>query len=78
MSILKSAKRVIQIEQAALHELEERIGENFENAIKLILESKGRVIVTGMGKSGAIAKKMVSTFARISSRRRPSYSKRRV
>jgi len=63
MSILKSAKRVIQIEQAALHELEERIGENFENSIKLILESKGRVIVTGIGKSGAIAKKMVSTFA---------------
>jgi len=63
MSILKSAKQVIRIEQAALHELENRIGKNFENAVKLILESKGRVIVTGIGKSGAIAKKMVSTFA---------------
>ena len=63
MSILESAKRVIRIEREALHEMENRIGANFENAIKLILQSEGRVIVTGMGKSGAIAKKMVSTFA---------------
>jgi arabinose-5-phosphate isomerase len=63
MSILESARRVIKIEQAALFELEKRIGQNFENAVKLILQSKGRVIVTGIGKSGAIAKKIVSTFA---------------
>jgi len=61
--ILKSAKRVIRIEREALHELENRIGENFEKAVHLILKSNGRVIVTGMGKSGAIAKKIVSTFA---------------
>jgi len=63
MSILESAKRVIRIEQAALFELENRIGVNFEKAVRLILGSKGRLIVTGMGKSGAIAKKMASTFA---------------
>ncbi|KAA3617265.1 MAG: KpsF/GutQ family sugar-phosphate isomerase [Calditrichaeota bacterium] len=63
MPILEAAKQVIRIEREALHEMENRIGENFENAIKLILQSEGRVIVTGMGKSGAIAKKMVSTFA---------------
>jgi len=63
MSILESAKQVIKIELAALYELEERIGANFEKAVKLILERKGRVIVTGIGKSGAIAKKMASTFA---------------
>ncbi len=63
MSILESAKRVIRIEREALHEMENRIGSNFENAVKCILKSEGRVIVTGMGKSGAIAKKMVSTFA---------------
>lgn len=62
MSILNAAKQVIRIEQAALKDLEERIGENFEKAARLILESKGRVIVTGIGKSGAIAKKMASTF----------------
>ena len=55
MSILESAKRVIRIEREALHEMENRIGDNFENAVKLILQSEGRVIVTGMGKSGAIA-----------------------
>jgi arabinose-5-phosphate isomerase len=63
MPILEAAKRVIRIEREALHEMENRIGANFENAIQLILKSKGRVIVTGMGKSGAIAKKIVSTFA---------------
>lgn len=63
MHILDSAKRVIRIEREALHDMEKRIGTNFENAVKLILKSQGRVIITGMGKSGAIAKKMVSTFA---------------
>ena len=63
MGILDSAKRVIRIEREALFEMEKRIGHNFEQAVNLILQSKGRVIVTGMGKSGAIAKKIVSTFA---------------
>jgi len=63
MPILESGKRVIRIEREALHEMENRIGTNFENTVKLILQSKGRVIVSGIGKSGAIAKKMVSTFA---------------
>jgi arabinose-5-phosphate isomerase len=63
MSILETAKKVIKIELEALQELEARVGEHFENAVKLILKSKGRVIVTGIGKSGAIAKKIVSTFA---------------
>ncbi|MCB9057321.1 MAG: KpsF/GutQ family sugar-phosphate isomerase [Calditrichae bacterium] len=63
MPILESARRVIRIEREALFELENRIGSNFETAVNTILQSNGRVIVTGMGKSGAIAKKIVSTFA---------------
>jgi arabinose-5-phosphate isomerase len=63
MPILASAKRVIRIEREALHEMENRIGANFEKAVKIILDSPGRVMITGMGKSGAIAKKMVSTLA---------------
>lgn len=62
MSILDSARRVIRIEREALRAMEDRIGENFEIAVKLILGSKGRVIVMGMGKSGAIGRKMSQTF----------------
>ncbi len=63
MKIVESARRVIRIEREALLEMETRIGENFENAVKLILKSKGRVIVTGMGKSGAVGRKISSTLA---------------
>ncbi len=62
MPILESAKKVIRIEREALHEMENRIGENFEKAVRLILNSKGRVIISGMGKSGAVGRKISSTF----------------
>lgn len=62
MPILESAKKVIRIEREALHEMENRIGKNFEQAVNIILNSKGRVIVTGMGKSGAVGRKISSTF----------------
>jgi arabinose-5-phosphate isomerase len=62
MPILESAKRVIRIEREALREMENRIGSNFEKAVNLILNNKGRVIVTGMGKSGAVGRKIASTF----------------
>jgi len=61
--IVEIGKRVIRIEKSAIAAVEERIGENFSKAVKLILNSKGRVIVTGMGKSGAIGKKISSTLA---------------
>jgi len=63
MPILESARKVIRIEREALQDLEKRIGVNFEKAVKTILRSKGRVIVSGMGKSGAIGKKMAATLA---------------
>ena len=62
-SIIESGKRVIRIEKEAIAAVEERIGENFAKAVQLILERPGRVIVTGMGKSGAIGKKISATFA---------------
>ncbi len=61
--IIEIGKRVIRIEKSAIAAVEERIGENFSKAVNLILNSKGRVIVTGMGKSGAIGKKISSTLA---------------
>ncbi len=62
-NIIESGKRVIRIEKEALAAVEERIGENFAKAVQFILDRPGRVIVTGMGKSGAIGKKISATFA---------------
>lgn len=60
--ILSDAKKVIQIEKEAIAELEKRLDGNFSKALKLIYKCKGRVIVTGLGKSGIIAQKIVATF----------------
>ena len=62
-NIIESGKRVIRIEKEAIAAVEERIGENFAKAVQFILDRPGRVIVTGMGKSGAIGKKISATFA---------------
>lgn len=61
--IIEEAKRVIRIEAAALSSLADSIDSSFEKAVRMILASKGRVIVTGMGKSGLIGQKIASTMA---------------
>jgi arabinose-5-phosphate isomerase len=58
-----SAKRVIDAEAAALTTLSATLGPSFGEAVTLLLNAKGRVIVSGMGKSGHIARKMAATFA---------------
>jgi len=58
-----SAKRTIEIEKEAIALLHDRIDENFELACDLMSSCKGRVIVTGMGKSGHIANKIAATLA---------------
>ncbi|SFJ60833.1 KpsF/GutQ family sugar-phosphate isomerase [Celeribacter neptunius] len=58
-----TAQRVIRQEAEALELLAESIGENFDQAIDLILGATGRTIVTGMGKSGHIARKIAATLA---------------
>ena len=60
---IKKAKEVLKTEAKAIQELVKRIDSNFEKAIRLILRSKGRVIVTGMGKPGFIAQKISATLA---------------
>ncbi len=62
INIIESAKKVIITESKAIANLANLIDKNFEEAVKLILNSKGRVIVTGIGKSANIATKIVSTF----------------
>ncbi len=54
---------VISIEAEAINALTQQINENFVNACKLLFACKGRVIVTGMGKSGHIAGKIAATLA---------------
>jgi arabinose-5-phosphate isomerase len=61
-TIISTAKETILLESSAIANLAKLIDENFENSIKYILNSKGRVIVTGIGKSANIATKIVATF----------------
>lgn len=60
---LDLARRVLSIEAAAVQALADRIDEHFLDALNLILACKGRVIVSGMGKSGHIARKIAATFS---------------
>ena len=59
---LALARKVLQTEAAAILALVERLDESFERAVRLLLDCKGRVIVTGMGKSGIICRKLAATF----------------
>lgn len=60
---IASARRTIAIESAAVEALADRIDQQFERACDLLLAASGRVIVTGMGKSGHIARKIAATLA---------------
>ncbi len=62
-TFLDTARRVISIETAALSALGDSLGTEFGEAIELLLSAKGRVIISGMGKSGHIARKIAATFA---------------
>ncbi len=60
--IVEFGKEVIKLQSESIKNLVDLIDENFEAAIKLILDSKGRVVVTGIGKSAIIANKIVATL----------------
>ena len=60
---LEIARDVVRLEMEALRELEQALDERFEEAVALILERPGRVIVTGVGKSGIIGRKISATLA---------------
>jgi len=62
-SALELARRVLAIEADAVRALAGRLDERFLAAVSLILECKGRVIVSGIGKSGHVARKIASTMA---------------
>lgn len=62
-AILDKAREVIRIEAEAVAALENRIGADFERAVDLLFNCKGRVIVSGIGKSGIIAQKIAATLS---------------
>jgi arabinose-5-phosphate isomerase len=60
---LATGQRVIRREAEALATLADALGESFTTAVRLLMAARGRVIVSGMGKSGHIARKIAATFA---------------
>lgn len=57
------AKRVLEIEARAVQELASRLDQSFAEALQIVLECRGRVVVSGIGKSGHVARKLASTLA---------------
>src|SRR3546814_17676369 len=62
-AMLASAHRSFATEIAALQALDARLDDSFEQAVAMVLGCQGRIVVTGIGKSGHLAKKIASTLA---------------
>lgn len=60
---LETAKEVLEIEAKSIESMKNRLGKEIEDAIEILYNCKGRVIVTGMGKSGHIGKKIAATLS---------------
>ena len=60
---LETARRVLRIEAQAIEGMLNRLDETFNRAVEILLACKGRVVVTGMGKSGLIGQKIAATFS---------------
>ncbi len=60
---LEEGRRVLRIEAQSILDVAERLNGNFETAVSMIHDCRGKVIVTGIGKSGQIARKMASTLS---------------
>lgn len=61
--IIQTGKKVLSIEADALHTLASSLDESFSKAVDLLYHSKSRVIVTGMGKSGLVGRKIAATLS---------------
>ena len=62
MNIVEIGKKVLQTEAAAIENAIEKIDKNFEKAVQILFKTTGRVVTTGMGKSGLIARKISATL----------------
>lgn len=63
LQMVEQGRAVLEVEARALEQLAAALDEEFAQAIELLLATEGRVIVSGMGKSGHIARKMAATFS---------------
>ena len=63
MSYLKVAQSVFDVEIAGLKEVQKHLPANFDEIIEMIVKAKGRCVITGMGKSGLVGKKISATMA---------------
>lgn len=63
MDVINYVKNIFQIEISEIERVKNRIGKEVEECINLILNTKGKVVITGVGKSGHIGKKIAATFA---------------
>jgi arabinose-5-phosphate isomerase len=61
--ILKTARKVLETEARTIAELVDRLDQNFDRAVETIYACRGRLVVTGMGKSGLIGQKISATFS---------------
>jgi len=68
--ILETARRVLTIEADAIRTLADRLDGSFEKAVEMLLSCRGRIVLTGLGKSGLICQKIAAT---LSSTGMPSY-----
>jgi arabinose-5-phosphate isomerase len=63
MDVIKEAKQVFQLEEKGITEIAKKIDFNFEKAVDLLFNCRGRIIITGIGKSGLVGRKISSTFS---------------
>ena len=61
--VIERARQVLDIESQAVAELASRVGDEFTRAAELVLACRGKIIITGIGKSGAIGRKLAGTFS---------------
>lgn len=61
--VIQQGQKVLEVEAQAILALKERIGTSFEKVVQMIKECDGKIVLTGMGKSGQIARKLASTFS---------------
>src|SRR6476646_10105552 len=60
---VEEGRRVLKIEAQSILDIAERLNGGFEKSVQMLLDCKGKVIVTGIGKSGQVARKMASTLS---------------
>lgn len=61
--MIEAGRDVLRIESAALSQFADALDDSFAQAVRILLATRGRIVISGMGKSGHVARKMAATFA---------------